>query len=93
MEISKMLMLSTCHITEKTADWLKTDTDLVVFEKYKKSEYGWFIYVFIDGIEEYLTGVPDDLATILRYAAKLECVWICLESEGDINHELPVYVW
>lgn len=41
-EICKMLTLSTAHISKDTVNWLSRKPDVVA---YKKSEYGWFIYV------------------------------------------------
>lgn len=42
-DISKMITISTAHITKESADWLDQHTDSVEFVVYAKGNYGWFI--------------------------------------------------
>lgn len=90
MEISKMLTISTAHITKETAEWLDEKDILIV---YKKSDYGWFILVsdWDDVVET--EEIPEDLRKILRFADDLDCRWLCLDCDGDILSYLDVYNW
>lgn len=92
LEITKMLTLSTAHITDKTKDWLKNKSP-DAFEKYLRGEFGWFIFICVEDIDEYLAEVPSDLEQVLRFAAAHGCVWVCLDIDGDTVKQLPVYNW
>ena len=47
MEISKVLTLSTAHISQKSAELLDKETEKPTLDLpvYNKSNYGWFIYI------------------------------------------------
>ena len=86
-----MMVLSTAHIDQETAfmlanDIVTTQWGLVV---YSKDEYGWFISVS----EDCHADVPHDIRACLRYAYLNHCQWLCLDRDGDIVDELPVYDW
>ena len=97
MEICKMLTLSMAHIMSSTNDWLLSEspgeTPLVVYEK---DDYGWFIWIASELFEERLDqyeGIPDDLYALMQAAWTEECDWLCLECNGEIEADLPVYDW
>lgn len=89
-EIYKMLVLSTAHVTKETADLLDLDEieGLVVYDK---GGYGWFIVV--TDYDDDTTNIPDDLEKILAYAKSKGCDWLALDRDGEINNNLPTYVW
>lgn len=92
VEINKMLTLSTCHITEETANRLSKDPDdnnlgLCV---YPKAGYGYYIAVTDDITEENL---PDDLKRVIRFAAFMDCQTLCLDCDGSVCDFLPTYDW
>lgn len=94
MEISKMLTVSTAHISKETAELLENETkDLVV---YKKENYGWFIHVLSldweNDLEDYLN-IPYDLKNILCFTINNGCEWLCLDRDGEIINDLNVYDW
>ena len=92
MEITKMLTLSTAHITKDTAKLLEVEpnTDEMQLCVYNKADFGWFIYVN-DFLED--RGIPDDLYKCLELAKENDCNWLCLDCDGDVVDELEVYEW
>ena len=92
MEISKMLTLSTAHITEGTAQLLQEtpDTDVLGIPVYEKSEYGWFIY--LSSIPDVIfSHLPKDLQDILSLAKDVGCDVVCLDCDGPALSYLEVY--
>lgn len=95
MEISKMLTLSTTHISQKTAEWLNDQEEIV---SYEKECYGWFIYIppkKSEILKEYLLNkyVPEDIKCLIKVAVEQDCVWICLDNSVQPILELPLYKW
>lgn len=96
LDITRVLNLSTAHITKNTADTLgrcALNNDYIplcgVFEK---SEYGW--YVYIDSDDPNL--IPDELSDIrdcVIFALKHDINCICFDRDADIAIGLPVYDW
>lgn len=85
IEISKIISISTAHITEQTADLLiKGELEPVV---YPKDGCGWFIFVNPDD------KVPDDLCTLMEFARRHNCAWIDMDSTGAVIPFLPTYEW
>lgn len=92
MEISKMLTISTAHISPETAQFLDKETiegktSLVV---YNKGEYGWFIFIAPDFEAEC---IPEDLQNCMCFAEGNGCEWLCLDRDGEIIAELKEYTW
>lgn len=88
MEIYKMLVLSTGHISKKTAHLLDmNDAGVVV---YPKDEYGWFVVVS-DWIDH--ENIPDDLKKCLELAERHGCDWLCLDCDGKLVPDLATYKW
>lgn len=95
MEISKMITVSTAHITEKTAkelhyaaEMMGSSIDVCVYEK---KEYGFFIHVSDDWESE--CEIPSDLMDCIKLARNNGCEWLCLDRDAEIESELPVYKW
>ena len=89
MEISKMLTVSTAHITQETSELL--DNDKLSIVVYPKSEYGWFILVC--DWDEYENELPKDLKKFLMLAEDQGCNWLCLDCDGEVLGFLDVYEW
>ena len=90
MEITKMLTLSTAHITDSTMEQLDREP---VYNNlglcvYKKSDYGWFIY--LDNTMD-LTDMrlPNDLLKCLALAKSVGCDVLCLDCDGPEELFLP----
>lgn len=98
--IESMLTGSTGNIQKKTALWLdKLSMPSALGEReltfnlivYRKSFYGWFIYV---GDEPYWTEpLPEDLELVIRKAYEHECIWLMLDSANTPINGLPEYDW
>lgn len=87
-EISKMITLCTIHIPEELADNI-TDLGIAGIVVYEKREFGWFI--FVDYHEMKMREVPKSLRPVILLAKKQGCDWICLDGDGLVLDELPVY--
>lgn len=92
MDITRMLTLSTAHITPDTrfildhVDEHSDELDKIVV--YPKDEYGWFIYI----MEEMgAHALPADLQACIDLAKEHHCTMLCLDRDGDILEDLAVY--
>lgn len=93
MEISKMLTLSTTHMSLKTAQSMEKGEDfgLVIYEKL---DYGWFILVDPEVLDADESGViPADLYHLLHVAKNHDCRWLDLDCDGNVEPDLPAYDW
>lgn len=91
MEISKMLTISTAHITKVTAELLDDGVrDLIV---YPKGEYGWLIVVPESDVIDSLHIVMSDLMRLLTFAKDLGCEWLCLDCDREVLDYLHTYEW
>lgn len=102
MEITKMLTLSTSHITKETATLLseacmyRKEISLVFYQKRWYNDYsGWFIYIpeELETYPEDYQDIPDDLMQILLFAKHNDCTWICLDCDGEEVDCLEVFYW
>ena len=87
MEISKMLTISTAHISEETANHLKRNG---LFVPCYEFEYGFFVFVQ-EGIED--ANLPQDLKNCLILAKEHGCSWLQLDCDGDYVEGLEKYDW
>lgn len=92
MEIAKMLTISTAHITAETATKLdlEPNTDEMQLSVYRKSDYGWMIWVNFN-LDN--CNATDDLRKCLELAKANNCEWLCLDCDGEIVDELDKYEW
>lgn len=97
LEITKMLTLSTAHISESTSEWLSLEPEtnhlgLSVYEKTGSGEsYGWFIYL-TKGAESG-KNIPDDLKRCMQLARDMDAGVLCLDCDGPVLDYLPQYEW
>lgn len=93
LEIQKMIILSTAHITEQTAKLLdkEPEENSMTISVYKKSEYGWFLP--IENISYDTAAVPEDLKKVIAFAKDHGCSWLCLDCDGPILEYLDTYKW
>lgn len=96
LDITRVLNLSTAHITKNTVDTLgrcALNNDYIpLCEVFEKGEYGW--YVYIDSDDPNL--IPDELSDIrdcVIFALKHDINCICFDRDADIVIGLPVYDW
>ncbi len=90
MEISRMLTLSTAHISKETADKLG-DQNSISLWIYDKVGYGWFIY--IPDEHDLSTDIPDDLLIVVQFAKQMDIGIVCLDCDGNTLDQLPTYDW
>lgn len=95
-EVSRMLTLSSGHISEEAANMLDSepDTNHMGLSVYGKSSdggesYGWFIY--LPG--ETPAAVPDCLKRCIETARSLGCGILCLDPDGPEYPGLETYDW
>lgn len=86
LEISKVLIISTAHITQKTAEII-SQLPLVIYEK---DHYGYWILVPEDCEEN---SYPMDLQKCLKFARENNCQWLCLDRDGYEVNGLRKYNW
>ena len=90
LEIARMLVLSTAHMSPRTAHHWMPHCSWSVFNK---GDYGWFMYVCDDtGITE-ADGVPLEIRSALHVARREGCHWIMWDRDGPVIDELPEYDW
>lgn len=91
-DITKMVTISTAHIKESTTSFLDETLLLPVYP----SDYFYMIWIE-DDTEPYLkpfkNAIPNDLWDCIMFAHNLGCQWLCLDRDGEIMDELPVYEW
>jgi hypothetical protein len=88
VEIEKMLVLSTSHLTEQTCNgWFEKHKE--DFPCYEKIGAGWFVHVVVDGVTEY----PDDLQKCISLAIEIKCDWIMFDRDGPVLEYLLSYDW
>src|SRR5437762_10360648 len=107
MEIAKMLVLSTAHITQKAAEWLDSrPTTITVYQKQSGADhdlipndhYGWFIPVGHYSDPMYLEDLiyrdlPEELKKVIKYAVSKKVQWIMFDQDADTMSTLPVFKW
>ena len=92
-EISRMITISTSHITKETAKNLNSyefytlDMPISVFDY----DYGWFI--FVPKHCRNFNNIPDDLRKCAEFAIKNDCEWLRLDCDGIEVDELERYDW
>lgn len=102
MEISKMLTLSTGHVSKRTLGFLEEEatspcSDLSVYPKGENCEFGMFIYINnadIEAARSVLENVvfwfPTDLARCILFAAEMGCDVLCFDCDAA---PLPFLQW
>lgn len=89
IEISRILTISTAHISSQTARLMDMDAIHAGFYSAGKSGY----HVLTVGWEDYSNMIPDDLKACVKYAAGHGCDWLCLDGDAQTVPGLFVYEW
>lgn len=98
LETHKMLVLSTAHLTEKTAKAIEEAAEeLPPFctidwaPSFMRAE-GWIWYV---GEENPVVTrpFPDEFAALFSLAMENGCTWLMLDRDADPADNLPTYEW
>ena len=90
----KMLTISTGHITSETNELMLKGTAFSGVTYYQKGEYGYFIPVCMDVIED-CRDVPSDIKELLYFAHDNGFDWLCLDCDGPdmSDYGLQMYNW
>lgn len=98
MIIRKLLDISTAHIKPTTAvllnnmaapsgyAWNKDPGGIIVYDK---GEYGWFVYLDFDGIDDEIEHhgnerIPQDLLDCIKLARDNDCDMLCLDGDSEV---------
>ena len=92
MEICKMLTVSTAHVSEKTAELLDKD-DIYGVVVYPKDQYGWFIVIEEDCMNDYKDDIPNELLRLMKFTKANNCDWLCLDCDGEVIEYLETFDW
>lgn len=99
LEVSKMLTVSTAHVTESTFEALMSDStqNEIGLPIYSKStpdngeNFGLYVYITEDCLD--WDHMPGDLKPLIKLSQKTGCSVLCLDSDGPEVKGLPVYDW
>ena len=98
LEIHKIPMISTAHLTREVADVLTKRRDGNPWCPCAAWDYGYFL--FLDNPEDCETPVPQCLLDILEWLRKQEVAgvldnsrWVRLDESAEKVDELPTYNW
>lgn len=86
MEIAKMLVLSTSHLTADTCNRYLPD---MRSRCYLRGDFGYFLYANDEPHED----DPADLITVLAFAAGAGVEWVLFDRDAPETRGLPVYDW
>lgn len=94
LEFSKMLTISTAHISLDTNMWLirECNKDLGNVVVYLKNDVGFFIYV-PELLEILSSDIPKDLEKCMLLAENNDCTWLCLDRDGEVVENLDKFEW
>ena len=101
LEIHKMLVLKTSHVspltsariaegTERQASGGLTEDDFWL-PQFTRDE-GWMFYTR-DTKQEETHGAPEDLLVVLRFALEQGCHWVMFDCDGPEVEGLPLFEW
>ena len=98
LEITRCLTISTAHISKETEEKLKVESyqNNMCLCVYDRLDFGWWINVD-DVAREVLEDpslaedVPEDLVACLKLAVEHDCQLLCLDCDGLVVDDLPVY--
>jgi hypothetical protein len=107
LEIDRMLTLSTAHVNPHTGglidEYLRRreieyDGDIEQnfdgLSVYPKADYGWFIYIG-DAKDDaaIFAKLPADLQNVIEFTLDQDCLWLCLDRDGEATDGLPTFDW
>lgn len=99
LEISKVLTVSSGHVTENTFEALSLDglVNEIMLPVYSKSApgngegFGLYVYIEPKCLEQ--GKIPEDLMPLIRLAQENDCSILCLDCDGPELEGYPVYDW
>ncbi|GHE74881.1 hypothetical protein GCM10019059_37950 [Camelimonas fluminis] len=100
--VETLLVLSTTHVSEETAQWLRTQGRIAAACEVTGDEhpalnvgatpYGFFLYVpEPDSWAD--SDFPNDLKAVFAFVHEQGHAYVYLDCDGSVVHELPTYDW
>lgn len=89
MEIYKIIVMSTVHITKESFDYLNGGTFPISF--INDDGYGKVIRITDRDLED--ADYPTDLLSCMEFAKKNGCNYVRFDSDATMYNELPKYEW
>ena len=97
LDITRVLNLSTAHITGSTAYILGrcalSNDYIPLCSVYEKGEYGWYVYIDDSGKPDQIPDELSDIRDCIIFALKHDVNCICFDRDADTVVGLPVYNW
>lgn len=96
LEIRSLMVVSTAHLTEKTAQWLSDQTNYQLAHQHipslncGQSTYGFEVHV---PIEEYDEQWPKELEALFQLARQNMISMISFDCDGPTIEGYPTYDW
>lgn len=92
LEVQKLAILSTAHITPETNEWLETRKfDEENGPNGGKTPYGYFLHVPGEDIPADV--FPKDLLDVFDFGRRHGCFYVYLDRDGEIVDELASFDW
>jgi len=88
-EIQKVLVLSTCHITEDTDELLREGKVPNLVIPYEEGYFLWAPSL----ASELSDDIPGELKFLLGYARGCTCQWLRLDCDGPERDDLAKWEW
>lgn len=99
MQIEKMLVLSTSHITDSTDQILKNESLPFTVETRETGYLVNTVMLHTESMKEGEGGIdisdyPSDLKDCIKLAQENDCEWLLLDRDGPVECDLlPVFEW
>lgn len=87
--VRRFLDISTHHLPEHLAADLNGQCGVIAHE----TPYGWLLYVPNPDPEDESDDAPAEVKTIWARARQFDCAYVLLDSDADIDDELPYWSW
>jgi hypothetical protein len=87
--IEKILVVSTCHITEEEDNFLNKNTKF-------KDPWSFILYISAEETDLYeknYLGGHKNLIKITSLARQLDCQWVKIDADGKVFDFLDIYEW
>jgi hypothetical protein len=92
-EITKLMALSTSHVTEQTAKALDDESADFGTPHYDYGGYGWILVVPPNKEAWDRLNCPPELRTVLEFAGRRGCERLLLDRDAPPTPDLPTWEW
>lgn len=100
MDVSRLLSVSTVHVSKATRDWLEVEGEKNSSDITREVTggsvihmashyYGWMVWVPDENLDIY----PQDLVCIIELARTRNCDWVNIDADGTQHDGLSEFEW